>query len=433
MPAEYQLTFKPYANAKGGRWSKKIKGKVHYFGTAPNKSDRASYRQAVEKWRAHLEAEAVKDRENADVMALVRATAIRNDPEASKLLDELIEAEQKNRPPSQGCREGARPSLDSLTAEYLDEQQRRHQITLIAPESLAKKEKLTASSLKSINDQIKPFRNWVEAKRVTLGSNSQETEAMLRRYREDLEQKMIGGELSPTTVSNRVRGLRRLITWFWQRRYLEDMPRNLDEVCKKYSQKKDAKALTVAQVGKLWKKATPMQQAFIALSLNCGFYFSESAKLKGADIKNGYVARRRPKTGVAAKHKLWAITQKLIAETRTNKGKDDYLWITSYGFPLIHHGPKGRTDTTNKAWRELATAVKVKAQASQLRDTAATNIEAIGLRSGNPQLVSQFLSHADARTARFYIDQRIEPHALQTKMLDAAIDELWVKYAEALK
>lgn len=61
-----KLTWKPYGNANGGRWFKKIDYKCRYFGSAANKSDRAAYRQALSKYRAFME------RRDAEQLQLVR-------------------------------------------------------------------------------------------------------------------------------------------------------------------------------------------------------------------------------------------------------------------------------------------------------------------------------------------------------------------------
>ena len=325
-----------------------------------------------------------------------------------------------------------RPSLSDLITAFLGEQERRHAISQSNPEALPRKRRLSHAALRSIKSQLHPFQAWVEDTGAELGGDSRATEAMLRRYRAHCDDLMVQGTIKAATVSNRVRGLRRLVDWLWQQRHIDELPRGLPEICAKYSQEKQAVALTDQEVKRLWTHANPRMRTLIALSLNCGFYFSEIAQLRGKDLQDGYAARRRPKTGVPSKHKLWKLTEQLVQRTRDNRSDEDLLYQTRNGYPLIHDNGV-RCDSLYTPWRELCKRAKVKATSSQLRDTAATFIEGVGVRTGNPKLVSQFLAHADARTARWYIDQRLDPHSLETDALDAAIKEGEKHYAKVLK
>lgn len=431
-----ELTWKPYGNAKGGRWFKKVDNKCRYFGSAPNKSDRSAYRKAVSKYRAFMEQRDI-DQLQLDRIARKQKEFEANGspPEYAAWMLAIGDIHKQNEQKRQQAviaeaqaltgtahKASQRPRLPDLIDIYLAEQERRHSISQSNPEALPHKRRLSHAGLRSIKAQIQPFKTWVTKNTADLGEDSQATETVLREYRNFCDDLMVKGKIQAATVSNRVRGLKRFVEWLWQRRHLDELPRGLNEICEKYAQAKQARSLTKKEIGRLWKHANPRMRAMMALSLNCGFYFSEIAQLRGRDLREGYIARRRPKTGVPSKHKLWKLTEKLVAETRDNLGDDQLIYQTRQGFPLVHDNGT-RCDSLHAPWRDLCKRAKVTAKPSELRDTAATFIEGVGVRTGNPKLVSQFLAHADGRTARWYIDQNVDPHGLDTDALDAAIGD----------
>lgn len=438
-----ELTWKPYGQGRsGGRWFKKIDIKCRYFGSADNKSDRTAYRKAVSKYREYMEQRDVAqlqlvrlERKQREFASTGRAPELAGwalsiedagkETAAARQQAVIEEAQVLTGKPHKASQ---RPSLPNLIDTYLGEQERRHSISQSNPDSLPNKRRLSHAGLRSMKSQLQPLKVWVEKKNAVLGDDSHAVEMMLRDYRSFCDDQMVLGKIQAATVSNRVRGLKRFVEWLWQRRHIEELPRGLDEICQKYSQAKQARSLTMKEIERLWKHASPRMRAIIALSLNCGFYFSEIAQLKGCDVRDGYIARRRPKTGVPSKHKLWAVTEKLIEQTRDNAGDDELLYQTRQGFPLVHDNGT-RCDSLHAPWRKLCKRAKVQAKPGELRDTAATFIEGIGVRSGNAKLVSQFLAHADGRTARWYIDQKVDPHGLDAGALDAAIEEAGERYA----
>lgn len=81
---------------------------------------------------------------------------------------------------------------------------------------------------------------------------------MLRKYRAHCDDRMVKGQIKAATVSNLARGLRRFVEWLWQRRFIDELPRGLDEICAKYSQEKQAKALTDKEVQRLCSSVEPL-------------------------------------------------------------------------------------------------------------------------------------------------------------------------------
>lgn len=426
--ADRILTWKPYGKtAKGGRWCKKLEGKRHYFGTAKSKSDRDAYNAAVEAYRKFLD-----DKANEEFASLSRYDQfVILTKRAAPALRAAYEERMKR---AQGDRQTKVVDVAPIVQEFLDEQQRRYELTTKQPEALPANKRLRGSSYKSVQDRLKPFAAWCKKNSATVNpEDSPGFESTLRRYRRQLDDAVIAEELAPATVSNRVSALRRLVQWMWEHRYINDKPRGLDDICAKYASRSTAKSLTPKQIGKLFKHADKRGKAIIAVCLNFGMYPSEAVQLRQKHIREGHVATRRNKTGVPGKWLMWDVTKTLINETSTADKPNDLLWETRQGYPLIHLSGHTRTDSLQKHWDAIRKKSKLKDfKPSNLRDTSATFIEGYGKKTGNLSLVSQHLAHADQRTAKWYIDRNLEPHDLDTTALDTAIKAMGEHFKKAL-
>jgi integrase len=273
---------------------------------------------------------------------------------------------------------------------------------------------------------VKNFEQYAvnQAKIPTLEDDAQ-IERLLLGYRQFLEGEMIAGRVAPSTVNARVVYLTPFFRWAWKSRHISEMPRCLDEVCKKYSHTPQSKPLPLTAIHKLWKQADGRMKTFIALGLNAGMYAVEIATLRGKHIKGGYVARHRNKTNVPYKIKLWPLTEKLIKKHRDGKGAEDFLFLTKQGHPLVHDGPESKSNALAQAFAKLTEELGIEASWSQFRDTSATFVEKIattGRGEVDKGLVSMFLAHADTRTARFYVE--VNPETIPTAKLDKVIDKL---------
>ena len=423
-------------------WSKMIDGKRVKFGKGRGWSDRTSYRQALGSYRTYVDEHSAERKRlkrfqklQAEFVATGRdpnyagwALSIEESREAveRKRQQAVIEEAAKLQGKMNVARGSDKPTIDELLTDYLREQERRYEITRKHPESLPRKRRLGLSGLQSIRDVVEVLRRWIadHSDLQALG-DVQQTEEMLADYRRYLEDQMLAGDLQPQTVSNRVRGLRPLVKWLWQNRHVEDLPRNLDEVCQQFGYKQQAKALTKEQIDKLWATANDRWKALIALGLNAGLYARELASIRVRHIQQGYLAKRREKTGVPYRIKLWPIPQQLIQAQANGQKPDDLLFTSKRGKPLCRDAAKSRSDGVANAFAKLRDKAGLNDVTwSMLRDTAATELEKIGKRTGNPALVSQLLAHADGRTARFYVDVSGDPMDLVTDALDKAVDEL---------
>jgi len=422
-----------------GRWCKVIDGKREYFGYGRGVSDRDSYKGAVEKFRAMMEGRSARannlaDQQAADaVIHQLHRAATEDDPTpmTKDQLAALVKADYMPQAIAAVMNPEFAPEvpidtdITTLTDAYLAAQRIRRDITRSKPEALPRKQRLSTTSYRGLAYGVTSFRDYaVDQARITDLSDTVKVEKLLRGYRQNLEAKMVAGKLAPTTVNAKVVYLGPLFTWLWKARHIAELPRCLDEVMKKYSPKPSAKPLAITIVKKLWEKADGRSRAMIALGLNAGLYAMELATIKGEHIADGYLAKHRNKTGVPYRIKLWPVTQKLVEKYRDHHDPQELLWTTKKGHPLVHEGPKAKTDSVSQWFSKLAEEAGVEATWSQLRDTSATLIEK--LAGSNKAVTSQFLAHADPRTARFYVEQ--DPRELPTKELDAALDKLCKLY-----
>ena len=432
------------------RWKKVISGKAVYFGSG-------NYSEALDRYNAYLEEQRrIQRRDNAAATiasANARLQALTTDdslPQGERspaeLLAELLNSEhpavrrmlqssiaQATTDISDAATDLAdaeqtsenqpeKSQVETLADAYVQEQRQRHALTKKQPEALPPKRRLNVQSLRSIRETIEAFKQWAKSKgRVKTFGDTQQTERIIKRYRQHLEQQITDGKIATATASNRLRRIKPFINWLWHNRYIDDYPRNADEALTPFASEPKAKAINPDDIRTLFNAADDRMKALIAVCLNCGMYVKEAASIKLKDYDGEYIAKRRGKTGVPAKYKLWDTTKRLIDKTKTAKKQNDYLWTTNRGYPLVHDTPNASSNSVATPWRDLCNKTGVKAQWANLRDTAATEIERIGKRQGNATLVSQFLAHADGRTARFYIDDSGSPFDLETPTLDNAI------------
>lgn len=440
------LTFRPDRG-----WVRVINGKRVRFGPKnPKKSDREAYRQAVKEYLAYIqEADQLSDLQaeakargladehflesladpNVRKLKLPKAwlhdvDAQDNDPYLKFLAEKV--AEKDDASAASSSKNGDAIAITDLLDAYITEQRKRRTITEAAPNALPRKKRLSYNGWRGLKDVVESFRKWVEAHaRVKSFGDTAQMEGVLSDYRNWLDGQLIKGKYAPQTISNKVKGLRPLVKWLWQNRHIADLPRNLDAVCAQYQAERNAKPLNAKQIKAIWKAAKNEMKSRIAMSLNCALYSKELAVIKVGDIRDGYYAGRRPKTGVAGRFKLWRVTQDLIAPKLKRRNPDKFLFVTEKGAPIATE----TTDSNADAFRELRDGAGLPDVVwNQFRDTTATLVEKIGKRTGDKALVSDLLRHADGRVAKFYIDPNLDPHSIVNEPLDKALTELESHY-----
>ena len=452
MARALELTFKKYAGTRqGGRWCKKIHGKLHYFGTGRNRSDRTSYRKALKQYRqfmekmaatAHIQeiartlyrsklAEAGIPVDDAAEPLTPRAIAEgaldhvdlgepaddSGDPaDRGKSLDDLLAMISSRRRLARSSR--PRPAdartIDQYVRQWLQAEQRRYQA-----------KEITLSACKSKQQGIKTFQSFVGPATVF---DESRFESLLTDYRQHLQQMRAAGLLSPNTFNDKVKFLRQFVQWAYKQRIFKEMPRNLDDIVRRVPVTRAGEPLSLEDIQKLWSHADGRMRCWIALGLNCGFKNKDISELTADHLKNGRIIgyrhkARRGAQGVPMNYKLWPVTRQLIEAHRQDRDQDTggRLFINAKGNALV---TETGSDLIGKQFKRLAKQAGVTATFQQLRDTAAQAVKDGAMRGGryDAAVVQLFLAHVDSSTASYYVAN--DPEQMVTDSLDRAIDQL---------
>ena len=163
------------------------------------------------------------------------------------------------------------------------------------------------------------------------------------------------------------------------------------------------RTFTAAEVGALWRHATPLERTFIALGVNCGFGTAEIATLAEAEIGGNFVKRLRHKTGVFGKWWLFPATRGAIAWARRRKEvqglASDYLLVSDSGKPYfaVTSGNNNNQKIRN-SWNRLLGRVRAenpdfpRLSFGKLRKTSATWVRKLG----GGETASVFIAHGKA-------------------------------------
>ncbi len=116
---------------------------------------------------------------------------------------------------------------------------------------------------------------------------------------------------------------------------------------------------TAVEIRSLLDKAGPQLKAMILLGVNCGFGNADCAALPQSEIKDGWIAFQRPKTGIDRRCPLWPETVAALREAIATRPepKDPahtgLIFITKYGHRWV------RTQTKKKDKEEQTTVDSV--------------------------------------------------------------------------
>ena len=258
-------------------------------------------------------------------------------------------------------------------------------------------------------------------------------EAMLASYRAKLDMKIAAGEYKGNTAQDKVKHLRVFIGWCWKNRKLQEMPRNMDDVCRPFDIEKGGDPMDLPDIKKLWAEASDRQKCFIALGLNCGMKPGDITALKGSQLKGNRLRGYRPKTTVPFNMKLWPITVKLIAKCRDRHGDDEHIFVNQAGERI-------GTDSFGQVYKKLTTKARVcqkKTKSrkgeplpcvfSQLRDTSVDLFEKKLLELGHDGgLKKRFLQQSESDNTAYYTNH--VPENMQSDKLDEITDYLGEVY-----
>jgi hypothetical protein len=163
------------------------------------------------------------------------------------------------------------------------------------------------------------------------------------------------------------------------------------------------RTFTVAEVGILWKYATPLERVFIALGLNCGFGAAEIGTLAEAEVNGKLIKRLRHKTKVFGAWWLYPITRDAIVWARKRKEvlgfTSDYLLVSDSGKPYCEAtAGNNNNQKIRNSWNRLMKRVRQenadfpRLSFGKLRKTAASWMR----RVGGGEMASIFIAHGKA-------------------------------------
>ncbi len=162
------------------------------------------------------------------------------------------------------------------------------------------------------------------------------------------------------------------------------------------------RTFTMKEVGVLWKHATPLERAFIALGINCGFGAGEIGTLAETETNGSVIERLRHKTKVFGAWWLHPITRDAIAWARKRKEvlgfTSDYLLVSDSGKPYCAVTAGNNNQKIRNSWTRLMKRVGQdhpnfpRLSFGKLRKTSASWMR----RVGGGDMASIFIAHGKA-------------------------------------
>jgi hypothetical protein len=234
------------------------------------------------------------------------------------------------------------------------------------------------------------------------------------------------------------------IKWAWEKRFIEEMPRNIDRQFKGKQRQPNPNPLSVKQVKAYLANIdgasqTAKARCFALLALNCGLYGADIASITDDNIQGGYLRLCRAKTGVLGVWKLWDVTIKAIEEARADV-EDGPIFRTAHGKPIEPSTFRHQFNRIARNAKIPNSLYAVKRQRNKtfasFRDTGETLIGAWAEQGEFVSNVeSQFLAHKDSRLAAFYRGdiRKVDPTQIKTTELDKAVGMLRKVYLSKKK
>jgi len=200
--------------------------------------------------------------------------------------------------------------------------------------------------------------------------------------------------------------LKMMIKWAWSKRYLAEMPRNLDSDDFDYTAPEpEPNPMTLEHFTYLYKEAPPAMRLYMMLGLNCGYTQVDISTLTHSmiDWDTEIIDRTRHKTENGAKCQqrstLWTHTLSLLKEqaTEPNEQGSNPALLSKDGNELLRR--EDDTDVIGLAFRRLKNKETVTTEHTfrDFRSTGANEIEngyqpATRIRT-NTELADMFLAH----------------------------------------
>lgn len=122
--------------------------------------------------------------------------------------------------------------------------------------------------------------------------------------------------------------------------------------------KQHAPAFTIAELAMLWRRCgDDRQQLLFLLALNCGFTQSDVASLRRAschlDRAKPRIVRRRGKTRVPGRWRLWPETAALLRKVMAGTPHEELVMLGRRGRPLVYYDGRYRYDAVRTEWEHV--------------------------------------------------------------------------------
>jgi integrase len=171
---------------------------------------------------------------------------------------------------------------------------------------------------------------------------------------------------------------------------------------------KPVKMFTIEELTTIYKAANAQMRCFMLLGLNGGLIASDIGQMEAKHIQDGWCVFPRPKTTVEREFPFWKETVKAIEATRQTQYDSPLLFVTKYGMPWF----KGTPDSPlGKEFTKLLEECNIPLNGrgfSALRHNFRTYAD--GCRDRNA--IDVCMGHTDSSMGRNYT-HGIEPERLQ--------------------
>lgn len=425
-------------------WAKYLDGKRHYLtGDGSGNRTRESHDAALVQWAAILSGETEREnyRKAADKHEAL-AEAVDDPRAAERLRRQAADLRERGDDPKS-------PALHPLEADPLAHVSEAGRAVML---DRMKRQPKTNARGKTLADVIEKFVAYNFA-RVKAGEAKQKTAEAIEWRLKPLSQFAGSHPMSePLEATVEAYALhctanyandgadskvvaKSLIKWAWEKRYLDELPRNLDRQFKGKQRTPNPNPLSVEQVkAYLSQDMSKQARCFALLGLNCGLYGGDIASITADNLEGGYLRLCRKKTGVLGLHKLWAETIKAIEQARADVAEGP-IFRTMNGKPIE---PSTFRHTFNRIARNADIPNSLNEKKGKRNKTFAsfrdTGETLIGEWAKQGEFISnvesQFLAHKDSRLASFYRGdiREVDPTQIKATELDKALDKLKAVY-----
>lgn len=119
----------------------------------------------------------------------------------------------------------------------------------------------------------------------------------------------------------------------------------------------EVETYTTPELARLFRAARQRERLYILLGLNLGFTSSEVANLRTFEVfldgESSYVHKRRNKTGVEARWRLWPETAALLRRLKAPDNPERRWVLSGEGNALVEVNELCRRDAIDQAWKSL--------------------------------------------------------------------------------